>query len=262
MPKIGEANTEYNSLLEWKRKSRNYCGNQYWGRKSWTVFDELLEAQCANVCVIKIPGRPPYFCEFSLLSSARLSLLDEEGESKLLFWLREETGTTLNIPENSTIHNKACPQFNSVHSLSRVQLFVTAMDCSSPGLPVYHQLPVFMQTHVHWVTDGLQPSHPTISSSVVPFSSHLQSFPALGSFPVSQFFQIRWPKYWSFSFSISPSNEYSGLIFFSMDGLDLLAVQGTLKSLLHHCSSKASILWCSAFFIIQAHIHTWLLEKP
>ena len=82
--------------------------------------------------------------------------------------------------------------------------------------------------------------HPTTSSSIVPFSSHLQSFPASGSFPRSQFFASRGPKYWSFSFSISPSNEYSGLTSFEMDWLDLLAVQGTLKSLLQHHSSKAS----------------------
>ena len=92
--------------------------------------------------------------------------------------------------------------------------------------------------------------HPTISSSVVPFSSHLQSFPASGSFQMSQFF-IRWPKYWSFSFNISPSNEHSRLISFRMDWLDLLAVQGTLKSLLQHHSLKASVLQCSAFFIVQ-----------
>ena len=94
--------------------------------------------------------------------------------------------------------------------------------------------------------------HPTISSSVVPFSSCLQSFPASGSFQMSQFFvRIRWPKYWSFSFSISPSNEYLGLISFKMDWFDILAVQGALKSLLQHCSSKASILRCSAFFMVQ-----------
>ena len=106
--------------------------------------------------------------------------------------------------------------------------------------------------------------HPTISSSVVPFSSHLQSFPALGSFPMSRF---RWPKYWSFSFNISPSNEYPGLISFRMDWLDLLEAQGTLKNLLQHHSWKASILQHSAFFMVQlihgwSHIHTQLLEKP
>jgi len=93
--------------------------------------------------------------------------------------------------------------------------------------------------------------HPTISSAVIPFCSCLQSFLASGSFQMSQFLRIRWPKYWSFSFSICPSNEYLGLIFFRMDWLDLLAVQGTLKSLLQHHSSKASILWRSAFFTVQ-----------
>ena len=92
--------------------------------------------------------------------------------------------------------------------------------------------------------------HPTISSSVVPFSSCLQSFPASGSLQMSQLF-IRWPKDWSCSFSINPSNDYSGLISFRIDWFDLLAVQGTLKNLLQHHSSKASILWCSAFFIVQ-----------
>ena len=92
--------------------------------------------------------------------------------------------------------------------------------------------------------------HPTISSSVIPFSSRLQSFPASGSFQMSQFFTSG-PKYWSFSFSISPPNEHSGLISFRMDWLDLLAVHGTLKSLLWHHNTKAWILWCSAFFIVQ-----------
>ena len=92
--------------------------------------------------------------------------------------------------------------------------------------------------------------HPAISSSVIPFSSCPQSFPASGSSKQSLLW-IRWPKYWSFSFSIRPSNEYSGLISFRMDWLDLLAAQGTLKSLLQHHSSKASILLRSAFFIVR-----------
>ena len=90
--------------------------------------------------------------------------------------------------------------------------------------------------------------HPTISSSVVPFSSSLQSFPASGSFPISQFFASGGQKYWSFSFSISLSNEYSGLISFRIDCYDLLAVRGTLENLLQHHSWKASILWHSVFF--------------
>ena len=92
--------------------------------------------------------------------------------------------------------------------------------------------------------------HPTLSSSVVPFSSCLQSFPASGSFAKSQLF-FRWPKYWRFSFSINPSNEYSGPISFRIDWLDLLAVQGTLKSLLQHHNSKALVLQHSAFFMVQ-----------
>ena len=101
-----------------------------------------------------------------------------------------------------------------------------------------------------------QRCHPTISSSVVPFSSCLQSFPALGSFQMSTLLHIRWPKDWSFSFSISPSNEYSGLISFRINWFDLLGVQGTLKSLLQHHSSKASVLWCSAFFMVQlSHLY-------
>ena len=102
--------------------------------------------------------------------------------------------------------------------------------------------------------------HPTILSSVIPFSSCLLSVSASGSFQMSQFFISTWPKYWSFS--ISPSNEYSGLISFRMDWMDLLAVQGTLKSLLQHHSSKASILHAQFSLWSNSHIHTWLLEKP
>ena len=95
--------------------------------------------------------------------------------------------------------------------------------------------------------------HPIILSSVIPFSSCLQSFPTKGSFLMSH---IRQPKYWGFTFSISPSNEYSGLISFRMDWLDLLAVQRILKSLLQYHSLKASILWCSAFFMVQlSHLY-------
>ena len=100
---------------------------------------------------------------------------------------------------------------------------------------------------------------PTILSSVVPFSSCLQSFPA-SVFSNESILRIRWPKDWSFSFNISPSNERPGLISFRMDWLDLLAVQGTLKSLLQHHSSKASILQCSAFFTLQ-HSHPYMLPE-
>ena len=118
------------------------------------------------------------------------------------------------------------------------------MNCSTPGLPVHHQLPEFTQTHVHRVSDAIQPSH-SLSSPSPPAPSPSQH---QGLFQRSTL-HMRWPKYWSFSFSISPSNEYPGLIF-RMDWLDLLAVQGTLKTLLQHHSSKASILPCSAFFTV------------
>ena len=120
------------------------------------------------------------------------------------------------------------------------------MDCSTPGLPVHHQLPESTQTHVHWVSDAIQPSHPLLSTSPLP-----PIFPSIRVFSNESVLHIKGPKYWSFSFSISPSNQYLGLIYFRMDWLDLLAVQGTLKSLLQHHSPKASILRCSAFFIVQ-----------
>ena len=120
------------------------------------------------------------------------------------------------------------------------------IDCSMPGFSVHHQLLELTQSHVHWVDDAIQPSHP-LSSPSPPAFNH-SSIRVFSNEPV---LWIRWPRYWSFSFSISPSNEYSGLISFRMDWLGLLAVQGTLKSLLQHHSSKASILRCSAFFIVQ-----------
>ena len=120
------------------------------------------------------------------------------------------------------------------------------MNHSIPGLPVHNQLPEFTQTHVHRVRDAIQPSHPLPSPSPpAPNPSHHRVFSNESTL------HMRWPKYWSLSFSISPSNEHPGLIPFRMDWLDLFAVQGTVKSLLQHHSSKASILRCSAFFTVQ-----------
>ena len=120
------------------------------------------------------------------------------------------------------------------------------MNHSTPGFPVHHQLPEFTKIHVHRVSDAIQPSHPLSSPSPpAPNPSQHQSLfgePTL---------RMRWPKYWSFSFNISLSSEHPGLISFRMDWLDLFAVQGTLKSLLQHRSSKASILRCSAFFTVH-----------
>ena len=120
------------------------------------------------------------------------------------------------------------------------------MDWSMSGFPVYHQLLDSTQTHVHGVSDAIQSSHPL--SSPTPLSS---IFPSIWLFSIESVLRIRWPKYWSFSFSISPSTEYSGLISFRIHCFDLLAVQETLKSLLQHQSSKASILQYSALFIVQ-----------
>ena len=120
------------------------------------------------------------------------------------------------------------------------------MDCGTLGLPVRDQLLEFTQTHVHWVSDAIQLFHPLSSPSSPTFNlSQLQGFSN------ESVLRFRWPKYWSFSFSISPCNEYSGLISFRMDWFDFLAVQGTLKGLLQQHSLKASILWGSAFFIVQ-----------
>ena len=136
-------------------------------------------------------------------------------------------------------------QFSSVQSLSRVQIFATPWIAAHQA-SFHHQLPEFTQTHVHRVGNAIQPSHP-LSSPYLPAPSP----PSIRVFSNESTLCMRWPKYWSFSFSISPSNEHPGLISFRMDWLDLFAVQGTPKSLLQYHSSKASILWCSAFFTVQ-----------
>ena len=134
--------------------------------------------------------------------------------------------------------------FSSVQSLSRVRL-CNPMNCSTPGLPVQHQLPESTQTMS--IVSVMPSSHLILSRPLFLLSS---IFPSIRVFSSESALRIRWPKYWSFSFNISPSNEYSGLIFFSIGWLDLLAVQGTLRSLLQHHSSKASILLHS----VSSHI--------
>ena len=126
------------------------------------------------------------------------------------------------------------------------------MDCSMPGFPIPHQLMELAQTHVHWVSDAIQPSH--LRSSPFPPAFNRSQHQGFYSESV---LHIRWPKYQSFSFNNSLSSEHPRLISFRIDRLDLLAVLGTPKSLLQHHSSKASILWCSAFFIAQlSHPYT------
>ena len=119
------------------------------------------------------------------------------------------------------------------------------MDCRTSGFPVLHSLQKFAQTHAHWVNDAIKPSHPLSPPSLLALS-----FLAWGSFPMSQLFTSSDYKYWRFSFNISPSNDYSRLLFFRIDRFDFIAVQGTHKRLQHHWS-KASILQHSAFFMVQ-----------
>ena len=127
------------------------------------------------------------------------------------------------------------------------------MDCSIPGFTVHHQLLEFTQTYVHQIGDAIQPSYPLSSPSPPAFKlSHHQ----VRAFSSESALHIKWPKYWSLNFSTSPSNEYSGLISFRMDWLDLLAVQGTHKSLLQHYSSKASIFGAQLSLESNSYIHT------
>ena len=140
-----------------------------------------------------------------------------------------------------------CSQFSSAQfSRSVMSNSLRPHGLALPGPPVHHQLSELTQTHVHCVGDAIQPSHPLSSPS--PPAFHLSQHQDLFKW-ASSLHQVA--NYWSFSFSISPSNDYSGLISFRIDWLDLLAVQRILKSLLQHHSSKASILWCSAFLMVQ-----------
>ena len=120
------------------------------------------------------------------------------------------------------------------------------MDCNLPGFPVLHYLPKFVQIHVYWVND--------VNNHLILYHSFFllpSIFPSIRVFSIESALRVKWPKYWSFSFSISPSNEYSRLISFRIHWFDLLAAQGTLKSLLQHHSLKASVLQHSAFFMVQ-----------
>ena len=143
------------------------------------------------------------------------------------------------------------PQFSSV-TQSCPNLW-DPMNCRTLGLPVHHQL--LDSLELMYIESVMPPSHLILCHPLPLPPSILLS---IRIFSNESVLRIRWPKDWSFSFNISPSNEYSGLISFRIDWFDLLAVQGTLKRLLQHHSSKPSILWCSAFFIVQLS----LLEKP
>ena len=131
------------------------------------------------------------------------------------------------------------------------------MDYSMPGFPVLHPLPEFSQTHVHWVSDAINHLIFCLLFLFLP-----SIFPSIRVFSCELALCIRWSKYWSFNFCFSPSNEYSELISFSIDWFHLLALQGTFKSLLQHHSCRASILWHSAFFMVQLSHPYRTTEKP
>ena len=158
--------------------------------------------------------------------------------------------------ENMNIYQTLCCSCSVAKSWPTL---CNPMHCSMPGSSVLYQLLEFAQIHVHWVNDAIQLSHPLLPTFPVSFTTS-----QLGVFSNNLAVCIRWPKYWSFSFSfsISPSNEHSRLSSFRIDWLDLLAVQGTLKSLLQHHRSKASILQCSAFFIVQLSDPYMTTGKP
>ena len=156
------------------------------------------------------------------------------------------------LRSKESVAQKWNPEGPSVQFSSVAQLCLTLcnpMDCSTPSLPVHHQLPELAQTHVHWVSEAIQPSRPLLFPPSI--------FPSIRGFSNESVLRIRWPKYWSFSFSINPSNEYSGLISFRIGWFDFFAVQGTLKSLQKHQFFGAQpSLWSNS------HIHTQLLETP
>ena len=160
-------------------------------------------------------------------------------------------------PQMTTEKTIALTQFSSVQSFSCVWLFVTPWTAAhQASLSVTNSQSLLKLMSIESVT----PSNHLILCHPLFFPPSI--FPSIRVISNESVLHIRWPKYWSINFNISPFKEYSGLISFRMDWLDLLAVQGTLKSLLQHQSSKASILRCSAFFMVQLSIHTWLLEKP
>ena len=142
-------------------------------------------------------------------------------------------------------------QFNSV--TQSCSTLCDPMNCGTPGLSVHHQLPELTNTQIHWVSDAIQSSHPLLFLPSI--------FPNFRVFSNESALHIRWPNYWRFYFSINPSNEHSGLISFRMDWLDLLAVQGTLKSVHQHHISKHQFFSAQLSLWSNFHIHTWLLEK-
>ena len=210
---------------------------------------------CSNSCPLSWwchPTTSSFVVPFSRLQSFSAS-----GSFSMSEFLTPGGQSTRALVSASASQFFASVQFKFSSVTQSCLALCDPMDYSTPGLPVHHQLPEFTQTHAHRVGDAIQPSHPL--SSLSPPAFNLSQHQGLFKWVC---FSHQLAKVLEFSFNISPSNKQLGLISFWMDWLDLLAVQRTLKSLLQHHSSKASILWCSAFFIVQLAHPTWLLEKP
>ena len=197
--------------------------------------------------------------EWGAIAFSKAALTVSKGEKwtgrELIWRENEETGSELWMSRIWGSNSNWYTFLVTMFVCSVAQLCLTLckpMESSTPGFPVLHYLLEFAQMHVHWVSDAIQPSRPLSSPSPPAFN-----FPGIRIFSSESALWIRWPKYWSFSFRISPFNEYSGI-----DWLDLLVVQGTLKSILQHYSSKALILRFQSSLWSNYHIHTWLLERP
>ena len=192
-----------------------------------------------------------------IYSSFSVSLRGTMGPLLRTFSFLKQTFKAVNTPIKTAYIPKISVQFSSVQSLSHVRLFVTPWTAAHQAfLSITNSRGLLKLMSV----ESVMPSNHLILCRPLLFLPSI--FPSIWVFSNESTLHIRWPKYQSFTFSISPSNEYSGLISFRMDWLDLLSVQGILKSLLQCHSSKASILWSSAFFIFHSYIHTWLLKKP
>ena len=216
--------------------------------------------------------RPPTVTTQLRLRLASESQLDQKQESRLsvqppqkaVVGLQSVQGLQVRAPltENTLLTSlfnflKFLSVISSVQWLSRVWLFATPRTTAhQASLSITNSWSLFKLISIELVMPS---SHLILCCPLLLLPS---IFPSIRVFSKQSVLPIRWPKYWSFSFNISPSNEYSGLISFRIDCFNLLAIQGTLQIRLQHHSSKASILWHSAFFIVHSHIHTWLLEKP
>ena len=210
-------------------------------KNNWTYDDLLPSLFTFSIAYSVLPFHLVYVLQFLHLSFFVFDVLSQAFAkcSRNAFYTHTHTHT------HSTHTYCCCSVAQSYPTLC------DPMDCSTLGFPVLHHLPELAQTHVHRVSDAIQPSHPLLSPSPPPSIS-----PSIGVFSSELALHVRWPSNWSFSFSISPSNEYSGLISFRIDWLDLLAVQGNFKSLLQHHSSNHQFFSIQPSLWSNSHICT------